>query len=250
MSASERGIVAQIRAHRSAIASREELKRTRELEDSEYKKRRKEEEKLRQSQALTQSFLRLRPEVESLLQEIADKYTDPNGNSLVQPNVETFTPVFRDPVHQLGHFALIWGCAQPTDFGAKAIDDFTKAKELLTSSKRLSKRKISQLTKEVNDLGQIALTISGFNTVVFTAETEEDFSRKLLPVLYLQGTDIPRTRIQSWHDNTRITETTPPIAPILAGALDHPSNLSTFPFSVAEFVTVGAENIRPTGPFV
>lgn len=250
MVVAERGIVAQIIAHRAEIASTEELNRARELEASEDKKRRKEEAKLRKGQALAQSFLRLRPEVEPLLQEIADKYTDPNGNPLVQPKVETFTPIIGESVYQPGHFALIWGTARTTDFGSKAIDDFTKANDLLTSGKKLSKRKIRQLTDDVNELGQTNITISGFNTVIFVADIEENFSKELVPVLMLQGSDISRTRIQAWYKNTRITETSTPIAPILAEALDDPSNQRTVTSSVAEFVTVGAANIRPTGPFV
>ena len=151
-----------------------------------------------------------------------------------------------DTVFHPGHFAIIWG--SPKQLEDPQTFHFIKEDTLLTIGKKLSPKQLKIFAK-LSEKGEPQVTISGFNTIVFVAETEEDFSRKLVPVLYLQGTGIPRTRIQSWYDNTRITETTRPIAPILAIALDHPSNHGMVTTSVTEFDT-GAENIRPTGPFV
>ncbi|MDP3974551.1 MAG: hypothetical protein Q8P65_01020 [bacterium] len=96
--------------------------------------------------------------------------------------------------------------------------------------------------------GDRKLVISGFNTIVFVAEIEKQFSGELVPVLYLQGTAMPLTRIRHWYKDTQITDVN--IVPTLTRALDHPSNQGTVTSSVAEFVSGGAKNIRPTGPFV
>lgn len=239
----EGGIIAQIWAFRTEETRRKELAKAQKLRELEAENREIQEAELRLVEALGQSFLTLKPAVEPLLRELAEEYRDENNQPLDHPQVETIEPYISDTVFHPGHFALIWGSPIMPDSLEDAIARYTQVNEQLVNGKKLSRRQ--EELRRTN--GDRKVRISGFNTIVFIAETEYG-SRGLVPVLYLRGTDITPKRISAWLSNTRITDVN--IAPFLSRPLAHPTNQTSVSTSVAEFVNVGPQNIRPTGPFV
>ena len=258
MSERRTGIMDKISKIRAEETKSKELLEAQKLRIEESNNRQKEDEISRRATALRESFLTLYPVIVPFLQEIADEYRDEKGQALSHPKVDTFEPLISGEGSRSGHCALIWGTPIPRIMEkdgrkvslviSEAFDKYTRTKLMLDPKSDLSIRQRREHEDLLRMYGSKEVIVSGFNTIVFVADTEEDFSRNQVPVLWLAGTDIPRTRIQQWFENTRITDINS-IAPILTIALDHATNLGTVTTSLAEFISSGTK-IRSIVPFV